>query len=90
MVEESSKPPTARRAVAEDEVAVSAETLTHVIYGGASKGDVNTVGELAGGMGGKRTAVLIRLCNPIALTDIVVSFKSDRAASVVRLRAEAA
>ena len=65
-------PPTARRAVAEAEVAVSAETLSLVIDGGGSKGDVLTVAELAGVMGGKRTAELIPLCHPLALTDLVV------------------
>ena len=55
MVDVSAKPPTARRAVAEAEVAVSAETMSLVIDGGNAKGDVLTVAELAGVMGGKRT-----------------------------------
>jgi len=90
MVDVSAKPPTARRAVAEAEVAVSAETLSLVIDGGGSKGDVLTVAELAGVMGGKRTAELIPLCHPIALTDLVVTITPDRAASALRVRAEAA
>ncbi len=90
MVDVSAKPPTARRAVAEAEVAVSAETLSLVIDGGGSKGDVLTVAELAGVMGGKRTAELIPLCHPIALTDLVVTITPDRAASALRIRAEAA
>ena len=90
MVDVSAKPPTARRAVAEAEVAVSAETLSLVIDGGGEKGDVLTVAELAGVMGGKRTAELIPLCHPLPLTDLVVSITPDRAASVLRIRAEAA
>jgi cyclic pyranopterin phosphate synthase len=90
MVDVSAKPPTARRAVAEAEVAVAPETLSLVIDGGGSKGDVLTVAELAGVMGGKRTAELIPLCHPIALTDLVVTITPDRAASVLRVRAEAA
>ena len=90
MVDVSAKPPTARRAVAEAEVAVSAETLSLVIDGGGSKGDVLTVAELAGVMGGKRTAELIPLCHPIALTDLVVTITPDRASSALRIRAEAA
>jgi cyclic pyranopterin phosphate synthase len=90
MVDVSAKPPTARRAVAEAEVGVSAETLSLVIDGGGSKGDVLTVAELAGVMGGKRTAELIPLCHPIALTDLVVTITPDRAASALRIRAEAA
>lgn len=90
MVDVSAKPPTSRRAVAECEVAVSAETLSLVIDGGGAKGDVLTVAELAGVMGGKRTAELIPLCHPLALTDLVVSVTPDRAASALRIRAEAA
>ena len=90
MVDVSAKPPTARRAIAEAEVAVSAETLSLVIDGTNVKGDVLTVAELAGVMGGKRTAELIPLCHPIALTDLFVSITPDRAGSVLRIRAEAA
>jgi cyclic pyranopterin monophosphate synthase len=90
MVDVSAKPATARRAVAEAEVAVSAETLSLVIDGGGAKGDVLTVAELAGVMGGKRTAELIPLCHPLPLTDLVVSITPDRAGSVLRIRAEAA
>jgi len=90
MVDVSGKPSTARRAVAEAEVAVSAETLSLVIDGGGSKGDVLTVAELAGVMGGKRTAELIPLCHPLPLTDLVVTITPDRASSVLRIRAEAA
>ncbi len=90
MVDVSAKPATARRAVAEAEVVVSAETLSLVIDGGNAKGDVLTVAELAGVMGGKRTSDLIPLCHPIALTDLVVAITPDRAAGVLRIRAEAA
>jgi cyclic pyranopterin monophosphate synthase len=90
MVDVSDKPITARRAVAEAEVAVSAETLSLVIDGGGPKGDVLTVAELAGVMGGKRTSELIPLCHPLPLTDLVVGITPDRAAGVLRIRAEAA
>ena len=45
---------------------------------------------LAGVMGGKRTSDLIPLCHPLALTDLVVAITPDRAAGVLRIRAEAA
>ena len=48
MVDVSDKPVTARRAVAEALVAVSAETMSLVIDGGGPKGDVLGVAELAG------------------------------------------
>ena len=90
MVDVSAKPPTARRAVAEAFISLSAETLSLVIDGRAAKGDVLSVAELAGVMGGKRTSELIPLCHPIALTDLVVSVTPDRVASGLRIRAEAA
>ena len=90
MVDVSEKASTARRAVAEAQVAVSAETMSMVIDGGGAKGDVLGVAELAGVMGGKRTSELIPLCHPLALTDLVVAVTPDRAAGVLRVRAEAA
>lgn len=90
MVDVSDKAVTARRAVAEAQVAVSPETMSLVIDGGGAKGDVLGVAELAGVMAAKRTSELIPLCHPIALTDLVVAVTPDRAAGVLRVRAEAA
>ena len=90
MVDVSDKAVTARRAVAEAAVAVSPETMSLVIDGGGPKGDVLGVAELAGVMGGKRTSELIPLCHPLPLTDLVVVVTPDRAAGVLRVRAEAA
>jgi len=90
MVDVSDKAPTARRAVAEALVTMTPETLRLVIDGEAAKGDVLTVAELAGVMGGKRTADLIPLCHPIPLTDLLVTATPDRGAGGVRIRAEAA
>jgi cyclic pyranopterin phosphate synthase len=90
MVDVSEKAVTARRAVAEAEVSMAQETLSLIIDGGSEKGDVLTVAELAGIMGGKRTAELIPLCHPIPLSDLAVELRPDRAASAVRIRASAA
>jgi len=90
MVDVSDKPFTARRAVAEAFVSVEQETLTAIIDGQIGKGDVLTVAEMAGVMGAKRTAELIPLCHPIALTDLVVEITPERATSGLRIRATAA
>ena len=90
MVDVSDKPVTARRAIAEASVSMSAETLSLVIDGGGPKGDVLGVAELAGVMGGKRTSELIPLCHPLPLTDLQVSITPDRATSSLRIRAEVA
>lgn len=90
MVDVSEKEVTARRAVAEATIVLSAATLSLVIDGKAAKGDVLTVAEIAGVMGGKRTSELIPLCHPIGLTDLLVQITPDRVAGVLRIRAEAA
>jgi len=90
MVDVSAKPSTARRAVAEAAVAVSQETLSLVIDGGGPKGDVLGVAEIAGVMAAKRTSELIPLCHPLPLTDLLVAVTPDRAAGLLRIRAEAA
>jgi len=89
MVDVSAKPATARRAVAEALVTMGPSTLQLVIDGTAEKGDVLTVAEVAGVMAGKRTSDLVPLCHPIALTDLAVTARPDRAAGGVRIRAEA-
>jgi cyclic pyranopterin monophosphate synthase len=90
MVDVSEKPATARRAVAEAEIVLQQDTLSLVIDGGGAKGDVMTVAELAGVMAAKRTAELIPLCHPVALTDVEVEIRPDRAASSLRIRATTA
>jgi len=90
MVDVSDKPATARRAVAEAFVSVEQETLTAIIDGQVGKGDVLTVAEMAGVMGGKRTSELIPLCHPIPLTDLVVEITPERSTGGLRIRATAA
>jgi len=90
MVDVSEKPISARRATAEAFVSLGPETLSLVIDGRSPKGDVLSVAELAGVMGGKRTSELIPLCHPLPLTDLVVTVTPDRAAGGLRIRSEAA
>jgi len=72
MVDVSSKPATAREAVAAGLVRMSRETRDLALSGGAKKGDVIAVAEVAGVMAAKRTADLIPLCHPLALSQVVV------------------
>ena len=90
MVDVSDKPATARRAVAEGLVTLEHETLSAIVDGTLAKGDLLTVAEMAGVMGAKRTAELIPLCHPIALTDLAVEITPDRTAGGLRIRATAA
>jgi cyclic pyranopterin phosphate synthase len=90
MVDVSDKTATARRAVAEAIVTLEQETLSAIVDGTLAKGEVLTVAEMAGVMGGKRTAELIPLCHPIPLSDLRVEITPDRSAGGLRIRAEAA
>jgi cyclic pyranopterin phosphate synthase len=73
MVDVGDKPDTARLAVAAGEVRMKAETLALIRAGAMKKGDVLTTAQLAGIMAAKRTAELIPLCHPLALTHVDVS-----------------
>ncbi len=73
MVDVSAKPATVREAVAEGRVAMARATLELAVDGRARKGDVFAVAELAGVMAAKRTAELIPLCHPLALSKVEVA-----------------
>ncbi len=79
MVDVGAKADTERVAVAKGVVRMSAETLALIRAGGIAKGDVRAAAELAGVMGAKRTADLIPLCHPLALTQVVVVVDIDGA-----------
>jgi cyclic pyranopterin phosphate synthase len=72
MVDVSDKPATAREAVAAGLVRMRPETLALALGGQAKKGDVRAVAEIAGVMAAKKTADLIPLCHPLALTKVAV------------------
>jgi cyclic pyranopterin phosphate synthase len=90
MVDVTDKALSARRAVAEATVKMDQDTLTLVIDGQGSKGDVLSVAELAGIMAAKRTAELIPLCHPLPLTDLSVEITPDRKAGTLVITASAA
>ena len=72
MVDVSAKAVTAREAIAEGFVRMSPETLALALSGNAKKGDVRATAEIAGIMAAKKTADLIPLCHPLALSKIEV------------------
>ena len=77
MVDVSAKPASAREATAEGRVRMSAATRDLALGGGGAKGDVRAAAEIAGVMAAKRTADLIPLCHPLALTKIEVRVEAD-------------
>jgi cyclic pyranopterin phosphate synthase len=73
MVDVGDKEVTARRAVAQAVVRMSAQTAAAVAAGDAPKGDVIGTARLAGIQAAKRTAELIPLCHPLALDHVDVT-----------------
>ncbi|MGH6695046.1 cyclic pyranopterin monophosphate synthase MoaC [Sphingopyxis sp.] len=74
MVDVGAKPATQRRAVAGGRITMSAGALEAIRGGNAPKGDVLSTARIAGIMAAKRTADLIPLCHPLALTKVGVDF----------------
>ncbi|MEM0936086.1 MAG: cyclic pyranopterin monophosphate synthase MoaC [Pseudomonadota bacterium] len=87
MVDVSSKAATDRVAEAVGWVKMQPETLALVEKGEAKKGDVLGVARLAGIMGAKRTADLIPLCHPLAITKVSIDLALDPELPGVRIAA---
>jgi cyclic pyranopterin phosphate synthase len=85
MVDVGAKPRTRRVAVASGRIVMRAQTLRLIEAGGAAKGDVLGVARIAAIQAAKRTAELIPLAHPVALTRVAVDFELERASSSVRV-----
>ena len=72
MVDVSDKDETDRVAVAGARVVMRPETLARIQAGDIAKGDVLATARIAGIMAAKRTAELIPLCHPLALSSVAV------------------
>ncbi|TXF12121.1 cyclic pyranopterin monophosphate synthase MoaC [Pelomicrobium methylotrophicum] len=77
MVDVGEKAETHRVARATGSIYMRPETLKIILEGGAKKGDVLGVARIAAIQASKRTAELIPLCHPLALTRIQVEFSPD-------------
>lgn len=74
MVDVGAKPATQRRAIAGGRITMSPTALEAIRSGNTPKGDVISTARIAGIMAAKRTADLIPLCHPLALTKVGVDF----------------
>ena len=88
MVDVAGKDVTQRVARAAGRIRMRPATLRRIAAGAASKGDVLGVARIAAIQAAKRTAELIPLCHPLALTHVAVDFTLERKASAVRLRGD--
>src|SRR5688500_9664220 len=87
MVDVSDKKSTTREAVAKGTVTMDRATLKMIDKGTNKKGDVLAVAQLAGIQAAKRTADLIPLCHPLALSSVKVDLELDRETSAVHITA---
>lgn len=78
MVDVGDKAITRRVAVAEGRIRMQPETLALIEQGGHKKGDVLGIARIAGIMASKRTADLIPLCHPLALTHVELELTPQR------------
>lgn len=78
MVDVSDKAVTVREARAEGWILMADATLALIINGQHHKGDVFAAARLAGIMAAKKTADLIPLCHPLALSKVEVQLTADR------------
>jgi len=86
MVDVGNKDITKRRAVATGSIQMKAETLQMIISAEHKKGDVLSVARIAGIMASKRTADLIPLCHPLALTHVDIEFETKPSENKVNCR----
>jgi cyclic pyranopterin monophosphate synthase len=89
MVDVGEKASSARTAKARALIRVTPETAQRVKDGDAPKGDVLGVARIAGIQAAKRTAELIPLCHPLALSFVGVEGTIDVPAGTIELIAEA-
>jgi cyclic pyranopterin monophosphate synthase len=75
MVDVAGKAATHRVAIASGCILMQSDTLGLIRSGSAKKGDVLGVARLAGIMAAKKTADLIPLCHPLALSHVSVEFE---------------
>jgi len=87
MVDVSDKPVTARIAIAEGWVKMTAETLSLITEGRADKGDVLGIARIAGITGAKKTADLIPLCHPLPVTKVALELVPDTTLPGIRISA---
>lgn len=83
MVDVGEKVETQRLARAGGRIVMQPETLRMIQAGSSKKGDVLGVARIAAIQASKRTAELIPLCHPLALTSVGVVFEIDESRNAV-------
>lgn len=85
MVDVSEKNMTMRTAIASATVKMSPDTLSQILNGATTKGDVLAVARLAGITGAKKTSDLIPLAHPLALHSVAIDFKTELELGIIQV-----
>ena len=83
MVDVGAKSETHRIAIASGNISMLPTTLALIQQGNSKKGDVLGIARIAAIQASKKTADLIPLCHPIALTHVTVDFDINETASSI-------
>ncbi len=83
MVDVGAKNETRRIARAAGQIHMQPDTLQLILSGNTKKGDVLGIARIAAIQGSKRTADLIPLCHPLALTRVAAEFNIDEANAMI-------
>lgn len=83
MVDVGDKPISHRVATAGGRIRMQAETLQLIQKGQHKKGNVLGIARIAGIMASKKTADLIPLCHPLALTSVEIDFVIEEAPAAI-------
>lgn len=86
MVDVGEKAITHRRAVAAGTIYMQPQTLDLILQGKHKKGDVLGIARVAGIMAAKKTAELVPLCHPIAITHIDIDLETRKKNNAIYCR----
>lgn len=86
MVDVGDKDFTHRIAIAEGFITMQPHTLEKILQGDHKKGDVLGIARIAGIMAAKKTADLIPLCHPLALTKVDIALTPQTETTCVHCR----
>ena len=89
MVNVGDKPNTRRIAIASGKITMLPETFNMVEAGSHKKGDVLGIARIAGIQASKKTADLIPLCHPLALSHVSLDFELNKASNSIHCQVRA-
>ena len=89
MVNVGDKPNTRRIAIASGKITMLPETFNMVEAGSHKKGDVLGIARIAGIQASKKTADLIPLCHPLALSHVSLDFELNKESNSIHCQVRA-